>query len=277
MTVLTLTLKEPPRFRLDVQALTPHGLAGRTLAEVAALPLWSGNRLTSVGALFDVSGAALPAAGNGEIVFVNATERLDRVGSGMHSGAIRVEGDAGAYPGFAMSGGWLTVTGNAGPFAGSAMRGGEIRIGGSAGDFLGAAIPGEKRGMSGGVVVVEGSAGDRVGDHMRRGNILIGGDAGDYCGARMTAGSIVVRGKAGGCVGFAMRRGTVLLYRAPAGVPATFNDCGSHDLPFLGLYMDYLRGFGPPFARRAGAPSRARRIAGDVAVGGRGEILILES
>ena len=277
MTVLTLTLKEPPRFRLDVSALTPDVLAGRDLADIAAMPFWNGNRRLTVGALFEVSGAPLPLVGGGQIVFRNATERLDRLGCGMRTGAITVEGDVGAYLGFAMSGGWLTVTGNAGPYAASMMTKGAIRIGGDAGDFLGAAIPGEKRGMSGGVVVVEGSAGNRVGDHMRRGNILIGGDAGDYCGARMTAGSIVVRGKAGGCVGFAMRRGTVLLYRAPAGVPATFNDCGSHDLPFLGLYMDYLRGFGAPFARSPGAPSRARRIAGDVAVGGRGEILILES
>ncbi|MGB8275717.1 MAG: formylmethanofuran dehydrogenase subunit C [Alphaproteobacteria bacterium] len=274
MSRLTLSLREPLRYRLDASSLTPNTLAGRSQTDVAALPLWYGNRKVIVGELFEVVGEPLPW--RGELVFANATGRLDRVGAGMSAGTITVAGDVGAYAGFGMTGGKLAVSGNTGPFTASAMRQGEIRIGGDAGDFLGAAIPGEAAGMNGGVVVVSGNAGERVGDHMRRGNILIAGDAGDYCGARMTAGSIVVQGRVGDFVGFAMRRGTLLLYRPLAHRPATFTDCGGHDLQFLGLYLDYLNRFGAPFTHAKDRHVRVHKLAGDIAVDGKGEILVLE-
>lgn len=277
MSALTLTLREPPRPRADVSALTPDGLAGRSLEEVAAVELRAGNRRVRAGDLFEISGDPIASEGNPALVIRNGCDRLDRIGCGMTRGTVVVEGDAGAYAGHAMAGGELRVTGSVGPFAASGMRGGEMRIGGNAGDFLAAAIPGDKVGMTGGVVAVAGNVGDRAGDHMRRGVVLIEGDAGDYCASRMIAGSIVVLGRIGDFAGLGMKRGSLILFHPPRRILATFNDCGTHTLPYLRLFMDYIRTFGGGFARLNKSYDRVRRYAGDQGTGGMGEILVYES
>ncbi len=277
MTALTLTLTEPPRQRTDLSALTPAELAGRSLEEVAAVELGVGNRRVRVGDLFEVSGDPVPSDGIAELVIRNSCERLDCIGRGMAEGTVVVEGDAGAYAGLAMAGGEFRIKGSAGPFAASGMSGGELRIEGNAGDFLAAAIPGDKLGMTGGVVTVAGNVGERAGDHMRRGVVLIEGDAGDYCASRMIAGSIVVLGQTGDFAGVGMKRGSLILFNPPQRMLATFNDCGTHTIPYLRLFMDHIRTFGGEFGRLDKSYDRVRRYAGDQGTGGKGEILILES
>ena len=277
MSGLVITLREPPAQRVDMSALTPDPLAGRKLDFVAAMTLPCGNRKLRVDELFEISGTPVEPRDKARITIRNASPKLDRIGSGMIAGTIAVEGDAGAYAGFGMKGGRLEISGNAGPFAAATMSGGEIAIGGNAGDCLGSALSGDRRGMRGGLVTVAGNAGARVGDHLRRGMLLIAGDAGPYCGARMTAGTIAVLGRAGDFVGFGMHRGTILLAREPARMPATFNDCGSHELHFLSLMVDYAHGRGAAFAALDGFGCRVRRLGGDRGVGGMGEILIRDA
>lgn len=277
MTALTLTLREPPRQRVDVSALTPERLAGRTLEAVAAIELMVGNRRERTGDLFTVSGDPIPAEGEAELALRKGCDRLDCIGQGMTRGEITVGGDAGAYLGLGMKGGAIRVSGNSGPFPASGMGGGKIWIDGDAGDYLAAAIPGDKLGMTGGVVKVGGSVGERAGDRMRRGLVLVEGDAGDYCASRMVAGSIVVLGRVGDFAGLAMKRGSVILFARPERMVATFNDCGSHTIPFLRLFMDHIRTFGGKFEQLDRSYSRARRYAGDQGVGGKGEILICEA
>lgn len=272
MSALTLTLREPPAQRVDMSPLIPRELAGRKLAEIAAIELACGNRMRRVDELFDLSGGPLtdPA---GEIEIAGGSGLLDRIGAGMTQGAITVAGDAGAYLGLMMTGGTLRVSGAAGPFAACALAGGEVHIGGDAGDFLGGALAGERVGMRGGLVAVGGNAGARAGDHLRRGTLLIAGSTGPYCGSRMIAGSIVVLGETGPNVGFSMRRGTILLARRPERLLATFNDCGHHDLPFLWLLYDQAKAHGAAFAGLEDVGERVRRFAGDRGVDGQGEIL----
>lgn len=277
MSGLVLTLRESPAQRVDMSALTPDPLAGRTLDYVAAMTLPCGNRKLRVDELFEISGKPVEPREKAQIAIRNASSKLDRIGSGMIAGTIAVEGDAGAYAGFGMKGGRLEISAGAGPFAAAAMSGGEISIGGDAGDFLGGALPGDRTGMRGGLVTVAGDAGARAGDHLRRGMLLIAGAAGPYCGARMIAGTIVVLGQAGDFIGFGMHRGTILLWREPARMPATFNDCGSHELHFLSLMFDYARGRGKTFAALDRFGCRVRRLAGDRGVGGLGEILIRDA
>lgn len=277
MTALTLTLKEPPRQRADLSVLRPDALAGRSLEEVAAVEIAVGNARIPVGDLFEISGEALPAYGNPELTVGNGCGRLDRIGQGMARGTLVVEGDAGAYAGLAMAGGELRITGSAGPFAASGMSGGELRIGGDAGDFLAAALPGDRAGMTGGVVVVSGGVGERAGDRMRRGVVLVEGDAGDFCGSRLIAGSIVVLGRTGNFAGLGMKRGSLILFHPPERIPETFNDCGTHTLPYLRLFMDYVRTFGGGFGRLDKSYDRIRRYAGDQGTGGKGEILVFET
>ena len=268
MSALTLTLRALPAHSIDLSPLIPERLADLDKAAIKSIALDSGR--LQVADLFTVSGDD-----SQRLIIGNSSDRLTRIGSGMTQGAITVEGDCGAYPGFGMRGGKIVVTGNAGPFAGSGMTAGALEIRGDAGDFLGAALPGDKQGMRGGIIVVHGNAGDRTADRMRRGLILVGGDAGAYCGARMLAGTILVSGRVGMMPGFALKRGTVLLARKPPELPATFQDSGKHDFLFLTLLERELRREGERFARFLPLGNRVRRYCGDLANGGTGEILVL--
>lgn len=268
MSALTLTLKQQPAQRIDMAPLSCHLLNGLSLAEIAALTLQCGKAKLRVDDLFTLEGEDTQ-----HIVLNNACDKLDYIGKELQSGAMTVNGDAGAYLGLGMKQGCITVTGNVGIFAAAEMKKGLITINGNAGDFLGAALPGNKMGMKGGVVLVKGNVGERAGDHMRRGNILIEGNAGDYCGARMTAGTIAVMGQTGKFLGYAMRRGTLLLWQTPQ-LMASFNDCGAHTLSFLPLLFKSYQKLESKFADKALCFNRVRRYAGDMSEKGRGEILV---
>ena len=267
---LRLTLQAVPPERVDLSPLTPDRIAGRSRAEVAALPLASGNRSLRVDAVFKLAGDPGP-----ELVIEGDGSRLDRIGEAMTQGSIRLRGNAGAWLGVGMCGGTIEVEGSAGAYAGSGMQGGLLHVHQHAGDFLAAAAPGDHQGMRGGVLVVSGNAGARAGDRMRRGTLIIDGDAGDYCASRMVAGTIAVGGAVGRNAGLAMRRGTLLLRRPPAALLPTFNDCGVQVVPILRLLARAWRGLPGPFASLSAGDLRARRSMGDLANGGRGEILIL--
>lgn len=268
MSGLVLTLRAAPRQRLDLSGLTPDRLRGLEPRDIGAVELPCGNRQLRVGDLFDVQ----PGDAE-EIVIRNEGGALDFVGREMSGGSITVEGDAGAYLGQGMRGGTLRVTGRAGPWAGAMLAGGVIRIDGDAGDFVGGALPGDMRGMSGGILTIGGNAGERAGDRMRRGIIHIEGDAGPFLGSRMIAGTLVVSGRAGAYPGYAMKRGTLLLRALPDEIAPTFADCGAHDLGFLRLLSRSMTGLGVPLGRIG---TRVRRLLGDSAVGGKGELLIRE-
>ncbi len=150
-------------------------------------------------------------------------------------------------------------------FIGHRMSSGSITIEGDCGDFLGA-------NMHGGNIICEGNAGDRVGDQLRRGLILIDGNAGDYCGSRMLAGTIGVHGNAGKYAGFAMKRGTILLKNKITPL-ATIQDCGAHMLPILTLLFNSFKPFSTKF--KMIKANRVQRFAGDLAVNGNGEILVI--
>lgn len=270
MSALVLTLKAPPRQRVDLSPLTPDRLRDAAPGDIARIELASGNRRIAVGELF-----AVAAGDPGEIVIRNATSRLDFIGRDMQGGAITVEGDAGAYLGQGLRGGRLRVSGSAGPWAAAEMQGGSVVIEGDAGDFLGAALPGAMRGMSGGVVAVRGRVGERAADRMRRGIIVVRGAAGAHAGSRMIAGTLVVMGNGSGAYpGLGMKRGTLIFRELPTTVLPSFVDCGTHDLGFLALLGRTLRDLDSGFGTNETFATRVRRYVGDVATDGKGEILV---
>jgi formylmethanofuran dehydrogenase subunit C len=266
MRALTLTLKTQTQQRVDCSPLTPDNLAGKSLAEIAAIELQCGNQKLCADTLFDISGDDA-----NDLVIRNSSAKLDYIGHGMKSGSITVHGDAGSYLGFQMKKGQITLHGNADAYAASGMAGGTLHVHGSVGDFLASAIPGDRKGMKGGLVIVTGNAGDRVGDQMRRGIVLIEGNAGTYCASRMLAGTIGVMGVVGDYVGFGMRRGTLLLFSTPA-LHSTIQDCGNHTLPFINLMFKSFQALPSKFAKLD--KNRVRRYAGDLANDGKGEILV---
>ena len=268
MSALTFTLKIQPRQRVDLSPLTPDNLVGKTVADIAAIELYSGKQKLRVDTVFDIAGDDA-----GDIVINNSCNKLDFIGHGMKTGRISVHGDAGSYLGLQMRNGEILLHGDADAFAVSGLSGGLIHIHGNVGDFLAAAIAGDKQGMKGGTVIVTGNAGERVGDQMRRGLLLIEGNAGSYCASRMLAGTIGVLGTVGEYVGYGMRRGTLLLSKNPV-LHATIQDCGLHTLPFLGLMFKSFSNLPTKFAKIG--KNRVQRYAGDLANDGKGEILVLQ-
>lgn len=266
MSAFIFTLRGEPTQRLDLSPLTPQRLAGLNEKAIASIAINTTREHVAVGDVFSVGMGDAP-----QIRFEGGGERFDRVGAGMTDGDIAVNGAVGIQAGRLMQGGRLTIGGDAGPWAGSGMRGGVLEIKGSAGERLGGPLAGETAGMRGGVLIVRGDAGARAGDRLRRGTILIDGAAGPYVGSRMIAGTVIVRGRAGPLPGYLMARGTLVLGGGAAALSPTFSDCGVHDLVANTLLANFVRPFSPDLTAILTKP--LRRLLGDMAVIGRGEIL----
>jgi formylmethanofuran dehydrogenase subunit C len=262
---LVLTLQGRPAQRLDLSPLVPHRLAGKNALDIARLELQTTRVRVRVGDAFRVRD------GDAQEIRIEADcDRLDQVGQGMTSGSITVEGSVGSQAGRLMAGGRLRIAGDAGPWAGSGMTDGEIEIVGSAGDRLGGPLAGEMSGMRGGVIVVRGNVHDRAGDRLRRGLVIVEGGAGNQAGSRMIAGTLIVRRKAGALPGYLMRRGTIVLAEGSDALSPTFVDGGVHELVAMRLLAAFVSGYSAKAAAALRGP--LRRLAGDMAVLGKGEL-----
>ncbi len=151
-------------------------------------------------------------------------------------------------------------------YIGYKISAGCIIIENDCGDFLGA-------NMQGGCIICQGNVGHRTGDQMRRGLILIDGNAKDYVASRMIAGTIGINGNVGQHTGFGIKRGTLLLRHQPI-LMATWQDCGSHSLPFMKILSDSFKSLPSKFASLQ--ISKVRKFAGELSVDGRAEMLIIE-
>jgi len=264
---LVLALRQRPDQRLDLSPLVPHLLAGKAAAEIERIELQTTKHRVTVGDAF-----RLRIGDADRLRIEGACDRLDRIGQDMDGGEIRVEGDVGIRAGRGMRGGRLAIEGSAGAWAASGMRGGHVEISGTAGERLGGPLPGETAGMRGGVVVVRGKAGDRAGDRLRRGTIIIEGNAGAHAGSRMIAGTLILCRNCGPMPGYLMSRGTIVLAGDCEELSPTFVDCGTHGL----IAMRLMAQFAGQYSKRAASlvSGRLRRLAGDMAVLGKGELFM---
>jgi formylmethanofuran dehydrogenase subunit C len=105
---------------------------------------------------------------------------------------------------------------------------------------------------------------------LRRGTIVVEGRAGAYAGSGMIAGTLIVRKAAGPLPGYLMRRGTVVLAGGCDQLSPTFLDCGVHDLVAMRLMAAFVADYSVAAAAALRAP--LRRLAGDMAVLGKGEV-----
>lgn len=266
MSALTLKLKAVPDQRLDLSGITPARLASLAQPAIENLAIGTGRRAVKLGDLFALSGSP-----GDTLVFEGGSNRLDGLGSELDQGTIIVDGDVGAFAGRRMKGGKLDIRGAAGPFLASGLRGGLV-LAKSAGDLVGAPRVGERFGMVGGTVVVSGDVGERAGDRMRRGAIIVKGRFGASAGSRMMGGTLWTETGFGSGPGPLMRRGTLIGPGVDRLLP-TFADAGWHDLNVLRLisryYVETLGDLAP-----AALPHKVRRISGDLATIGKGEILL---
>lgn len=253
---------------VEAECLTPDRLAGKSAAEIAALPVQHGNQQVPLAEFFAVEGDA----GDQEIVIEGDCSRVKWIGAGMTAGRITVRGDAGMHLGAEMRGGEIRVYGNAGDWVGAAMRGGRIHVHGDAGHLAGAGYRGSRTGMRGGVLLVDGRAGNEIGSTMRRGLIVVGGDVGDFAGVSLIAGSIFVFGQAGVRTGAGMKRGTIALFGSRPPLLSTFRRDCLYRPAFMPLYLRQLQTWGFVQAARY-LHGCYERFSGDLVALGKGEVL----
>ncbi|CAG9269621.1 formylmethanofuran dehydrogenase subunit C [Paraburkholderia unamae] len=280
--ITTLRVKAAPGPRVDAGALLPAQLCALPVAAIERMTLPAGNERCMVGDLFEVSQSSRAPdvtggtdASNDEATLVIDGDApwLDHVGARMTHGNLLVRGSAGDASGFQMTGGALRIEGNAGHFTACEMRGGRLTVRGHSGDFAAGARAGEMEGMTGGALTIHGNAGARLADRMRRGLVLVGGDAGEFAASRLVAGTVGVAGRLGAHYAYGMRRGTLLLAQRPDRLPPTFTEGGRGFEVFWALLVRSLANEIAPFSQwRAARPPT--RYTGDLAVDGRGEILL---
>lgn len=264
MSGFTLTLKSAPGVRLDMSGFTPAALADASTGDIERIGVGPG---LVAGDVLSVSGSS------GErLVIEGSTGELDMIGALLCAGTILVEGDAGAYAAADMKAGRLEIRGSAGHGLGSSMRGGLVHVTGSAGDLTGGVRHGQRYGMQGGSIVVEGDIGERAGDRMRRGTIVSRGSFGRWAGTRMMGGTLWTTRGFGDEPGIQMRRGTLIGQTVSSLLP-TFRDGGVHDLVILRiLSRDLATRLGP--LAPPPLPHAMRKLSGDLAIFGKGEVLL---
>lgn len=265
---LTLRLRGEPAERCDMRGLVPNLIRERSLAEIERLVIGTSNAPLHVGDVFEVSGTP-----GDEVVIAGGSSRLDFIGDGLVDGTIIVEGDAGAFAGAGMKTGRIDVRGNAGPWLGAGMKGGIVHVTGSAGAEAGGMRAGDRYGMLGGTIVVEGNVGPRAATRARRGAIIARGTFGEAAGARMMGGTLWTETGFGPDPGLQMRRGTLIGPKVERLLP-TFRDGGDHDLVILRILSRYVTANLGSLAPRP-LPAKVRKISGDQAVFGKGEILLI--
>jgi formylmethanofuran dehydrogenase subunit C len=267
---LRLTYKATATVPVEVEGVLPETICGRSLDDVARLPVFHGNRRVPLGELFDVAGDTDQPC----VEFAGDLLGVHWIGAGMTGGTLRIAGSAGRHVGSDMQGGRIEVRGDVGDDLGTALQGGEILVLGGAGDRVGAAHRGASRGMTGGTIAVTGNAGHEVGAGMRRGVIAVGGRAGDWLGANLLAGTILAAGGAGRQAGANMRRGTILLGGSqPPELLPTFRYACRYGPTFLPLLTVDLQRCGLPLDP-AVSRSEYDAFSGDHLELGRGEILV---
>ncbi len=252
---------------IELDGIVPDRVAPLAARDVARLTITVDGRPRALGEFFDVTGDA----GDGSIECRGDFSRVHRVGAGMASGRLVVDGSVGRHAGERMAGGRLVVGGDAGDWLAAEMTGGSVRVAGSAGDNAAAALPGSEAGLRGGVVIVAGDVGHLAGCRMRRGLVAIGGSCGTAAGFEMRAGLLVLAGGIGPQPGLGMRRGTLLALTQSPIPPATFARGTSWAPPLVPLLLRRLgrAGFAPATAVADGT---WRQWHGDLLTGGRGEM-----
>ena len=212
MAEITFRLKSEAPFQpIDLRELSPDVVVGKSIDEIALIPIWIGNRSSVLGSIFDISGESTSNLSDVALVINGDLPNSRRIGAKMTNGRIVINGRAGLYVGAEMKGGSITVNGDAGDWAGIGLKGGLLEINGNAGDFLGAAYRGSRKGMKGGVIVVKGNAGCDAGAWLDGGTIKILGNAGIDPGIHLIDGTVYVGGNCASRIGASMTGGKVIL------------------------------------------------------------------
>jgi formylmethanofuran dehydrogenase subunit C len=212
------------QFRIPVTAecLTPDFISGKSLREIELTQVWEGNRKIKLGSLFKVEGEIGNSPNDCNIKIAGDVTAVRRIGYGMSSGSIRIDGNAGMYLGEEMQGGTITVAGNSGSWLGTQMHAGQIEVKGTAGDSVGGSVRGGTRGMRGGTITIHGDCGTEVGAWMQDGIVRIRGECDIYAGIHMKNGTILAERNCQGRVGAQMTGGRIIVLGNTGGILPSF-------------------------------------------------------
>jgi len=221
---MLIALTPRRRFKVPVEAecVTPDNFAGKSVDEIAKLPIWEGNKKCFLGELFKIESKTNEPSNETTIQVYGDVSKVRRIGAKMCQGKIIVVGDAGMHLGEEMEGGTIMVSGNTGSWTGSMMKNGTIEIKGDAGDYIGAPYRGSTRGMNGGMIVIHGNAGNELGCFMRKGLIKVGGNVGQFVGMHMKDGTIFIQGNSDGRAGAEMTEGKIIVCGQTPSILPTF-------------------------------------------------------
>lgn len=255
METVTLTIKNAPTLMLEAEAISPDGLAGKTLDQIRALPVHMGREEYTIGDYFDVAGAPGATATETKVIVKGDLSRVKYLGTKMSAGEMVIEGSADMYVGAWMSGGKLTAKGNVDGFAGTGMKGGELLIEGNAGNYLGSAYRGDWRGMQAGTIRVKGNVGSDTGYFMNGGTIIVEGNADVHVGTHAEGGTIIIKGNAKSRLGGQMVEGTIMLLGTVDVMMPGFKYIGDEEVDVDGqkaLMSAYIGDLGERHRKRKG-------------------------
>ena len=206
--MIVLTPLKKFKFPVYAECINPDVFQNKSIAEIAVLPVYEGNKQKKLGELFKIeeNPAETP-----NITINGDVGEVRRIGEGMKNGEILINGNAGMHLGEKMRGGKITVNGNAGGWTGSDMKGGIIEIHGDASDYLASPYRGTSKGMHGGKITVDGKVGSDSASYMHGGVIKIKGDAGPFLGFSMSDGVIHVAKNAATRLGANMSGGKIVV------------------------------------------------------------------
>src|SRR5262245_25902135 len=105
--MLILNYRSTTTIPVEAECLTPDHLAGKSLAEIAALPIQHGNTQVPLGEFFAVAGDSA----DGEIVLEGDCSRVKWIGAGLTRGRITIHGHTGMHLGAEITGGEIHVHG----------------------------------------------------------------------------------------------------------------------------------------------------------------------
>jgi formylmethanofuran dehydrogenase subunit C len=206
--MIVLTPIKKFQFPVHAECINPDVFQGKSTKEIASLPVWEGNKQKKLGDLFKIKETS---AETPNITVNGDVSEVRRLGQGMKTGEIVINGNAGMHLGEKMSGGKITVNGNVSGWTGSSMKKGLIEIHGDASDYLASPYRGSSEGMRGGKIIVDGNVGSDSGCYLRGGVIIVKGNSGPFLGFHMSKGVIYVEKNAGPRLGANMTGGKIII------------------------------------------------------------------
>jgi formylmethanofuran dehydrogenase subunit C len=232
---------------LEAPVIAPDVVCGKTLEEIAQLPVREGNTEWPLGRFFTISGKVADSPEDQGIIVAGDVPRVKYIGAYMTTGAVLCKGDVDMYCGAWMKGGRIRVKGDADAFCAIQMEGGDILFEGNVFDYCGASYRGDWRGMKGGNIVVNGNAGQSVGEYMMGGTITVKGDVGINAGIHMGKGigakdplpTIIIHGNSPGRVGAFMIRGNIYVLGKIGAMMPGFSADGTEELEIDGVQATF--------------------------------------